>query len=161
MSEMSRWLAAGLTIASLLWVVALVTAPFGVADGSVVSWLVYHAGGSVCHQRPERSFQIAGEQMPVCGRCFGLYLSGAMAAAAAWLTVPGRDVSVDTTRKMLALAALPTAVTLAAEWLALAAPSSAVRALAALPLGASAGWIFVRKLRADDPMSVPRPVDAL
>ena len=32
----------------------------------------------ICHQRPERSFAIAGIQMPVCARCSGLYVSGAL-----------------------------------------------------------------------------------
>jgi hypothetical protein len=53
------------------------------------------------------------------------------------------------TRTALALAALPTALTFALEFAGLAHPSNIVRAVAALPLGAAAGWIFVRSLRAE------------
>ena len=40
--------------------------------------LIFAAGGLVCHQRPERSFFVDGHQLPVCARCTGLYLSGAL-----------------------------------------------------------------------------------
>src|SRR4029453_13276552 len=67
----------------------------------------------VCHQRDERSFHLHGERLAVCGRCTGLYLAGAIGALAAWLgaaRVPAR------TRRLLVLAAVPTALTLAIEW---------------------------------------------
>jgi hypothetical protein len=47
----------------------------------------------------------------------------------------------------LLLAAVPTVATLAIEWIGVADPGNAGRALAALPLGAAAGWLFVRMLR--------------
>jgi uncharacterized membrane protein len=159
MKPMSRWLAIGLTTASVLWLLALLAAPFGVGDGSVAAWFVYQAGGSICHQRPERSFYLAGAPMPVCARCFGLYASGAVAALGAWAIVPRHDWSTRQSRVVLCIAALPTAVTLAVEWFGLAASSPLVRALAALPLGGGAGWVFVRALRTEEP--VPHSSDAL
>lgn len=33
-----------------------------------------------CHQRPDRSFSVAGYQFPVCARCTGMILSSAIAA---------------------------------------------------------------------------------
>jgi hypothetical protein len=45
---------------------------------------------------------------------------------------------------MLALAALPTVVTLAYEWTTGHMPSNTVRALAGLPLGAAVSWIVIR-----------------
>jgi len=44
----------------------------------------------------------------------------------------------------LALAAVPTAITLAVEWLNLAPVSNLARALAALPLGAMIAFVLVR-----------------
>jgi hypothetical protein len=48
------------------------------------------------------------------------------------------------------LAALPTAITLAIEWSGAANPGNVLRAIAALPLGAVAGWLFVRMLRVEE-----------
>ena len=63
--------------------------------------------------------------------------------------VARREGSADTTRILLALAAVPTAVTRGMELAGLAHPGNVVRACSALPLGAAAGWIFVRSLRAE------------
>lgn len=34
----------------------------------------YFSFSIVCHQKPDRSFFINGEQLPVCHRCLGIYL---------------------------------------------------------------------------------------
>jgi uncharacterized membrane protein len=157
---MSRWLAAALAIVSTLWVVIVLLAPFGLAAGSPLAWLVYYAASGICHQRPERSFHLAEAAMPVCARCFGLYLSGSMGALVAWLPLRRMDPSTGRTRMLLALAALPTLVTWGLERFGVVAISSAVRAVAALPLGAGAGWIMVRSLRAERRAAAAAP-DAL
>jgi uncharacterized membrane protein len=141
-----------LTATALAWVAIVLAAPLTLAHGYVLfPSLVYEAAGLVCHQRPERSFHLAGIQLPVCARCFGLYASGAagaLAASLAGLTAP----PIRTTRASvgLALAALPTAVTVALEWAGLMQPGGMWRAVAAVPLGALAGWLFVRSLAAPD-----------
>lgn len=42
------------------------------ADKTWIKWMKWgqHLG---CHQKPERSFFIAGYQMPVCARCTGVF----------------------------------------------------------------------------------------
>ena len=148
---MERRLAATLTAGALLWAVALFLAPLTVDAGgwlAAPAGLVYEIARRICHQRPERSFHLAGVQLPVCARCAGLYVSGAAAALAAWIG-RGREGSADTTRILLGLAAGPTAVTVAMELAGLAHPGNVARACSALPLGAAAGWIFVRSLRAE------------
>jgi uncharacterized membrane protein len=157
---MSRWLAVGLTAASVAWVAAIVLAPFGAGDASLASRLVYEAASLICHQRPERSFHLAGVAMPVCARCSALYVSGAAAALAAWAGTPGASMAARRARRLFALAALPMLGSVAAEWLGLAASSSVARAVSAVPFGATAGWIFVRALRRDAPAAA-RSVDAL
>jgi len=108
---------------------------------------VVHAVGSlVCHQRPERSFHANHRRFPVCARCTGLYVSGAAGAIVGWIGFARRP---RRTRLIVMLAAVPTILTVAAEWLGLAGSSNVVRALAALPLGGAAGWLFVRMLRAE------------
>lgn len=149
---MQQRLAAALTVGALLWAAILCLAPFALRGGPVASAaavLVYEGASLICHQRPERSFHLVRAQLPVCARCTGLYVSGAagaLAACAGWR----RLVAVPrATRAVLAMAAVPTALTLAVEFAGLVYPSNGVRALSAVPLGAAAGWIFVRSLRAE------------
>ena len=76
-------------------------------------------------------------------------VSGAAGALAAWFGVPRRKRAARRTRVVLVLAALPTALTFGLELAGLASPSGAIRAICAVPLGAVAGWVFVRSLRAE------------
>jgi uncharacterized membrane protein len=139
-------LAAGLTAAALFWSGLILAVPLlaSAPPGPVWAAGVRAVGAVVCHQRPDRSFYAAGGAFPVCARCTGLYLSGAAGALAGWL---GAARAPRRTRAILAAAALPTILTFIAEWAGLAATSNAMRAAAALPLGAAAGWCFVRMLR--------------
>jgi uncharacterized membrane protein len=140
-----RVLAIALTAGACLWIVALVAAAIDRPRGW--SGLVYGVASTICHQRPERSFFLHGRQFPVCGRCAGLYLSGAIASLVAWL---GARRAPHDSRKLLLLAAVPTALTIPVEWLGLSPLSNVIRSAAALPLGAAAGWTFVRALRSED-----------
>ena len=145
---MERRIALFLTIAAVLWAAAIVLTPFAFRQSSGL-WLartIRAAGAQVCHQRVDRSFMVADAPLPVCARCTGLYLSGAAAALAAWLVVPRMP---KRTRATVLFAAAPTLVTVAIEWAGLVAPGNTVRAMAAVPLGAACGWVFVRMLRAE------------
>jgi uncharacterized membrane protein len=106
--------------------------------------LLYAAASRICHQRPERSFFIAGFQMPVCARCSGLYVSGALGALLGWAAR-----SRPRSAMMLIVAAIPTVTTFALEFLGVMRFSNSTRAMAALPLGIVAGWVFVTMLRYD------------
>jgi uncharacterized membrane protein len=154
-----RLLAWSLTLGALLWSASVLLAPVALRGGdsrlALAAASVYRGGSLICHQRPERSFHIAGVQLPVCARCAGLYVSGSFGALAAW-SGARRPRMPRRTRQLLLLAAIPTAVTFAAELTGLAHPSNAARALAALPLGAAAGWVFVRSLRAEGAGLSPR-----
>lgn len=150
MTAGTRW-AVAITAGGLLWVLLLVAAPAARRHGGIPSTLaaaLHHGAGAICHQRPERSFHLAGVAMPVCARCTGLYLAGAAAALAAW--AGRRTPAVPRhTRRLLAAAAVPMALSVGSEMAGLAAGSNAGRMLSALPLGAAAGWIVVRSLRAE------------
>jgi uncharacterized membrane protein len=143
------WLPIAVTVAASLWVLAIFAAPAVIAQSTSAAAFVFEIGARICHQRPERSFHIAGMQMPVCARCLGLYLSGALGALSAWFGAPPRrgPLLENRMRLMLIVAAAPTAVSVAFEWLGFAYPSNVVRALLALPLGAFGGWAFLRSLR--------------
>ncbi len=138
--------AAGATCAAVVWLTLILTSPVALSRGRLpaLTLAVYQAGSLVCHQRPERSFHLAGVQLPVCARCFGLYLSGA-----AGLTVASRSrraLSARAARTLLALAALPIATTVALEWLGTIQTSNVQRMLTGFPLGFAAGVVIVRSL---------------
>ncbi len=58
----------------LVWVLLIVGLPVAKANGFVaISSPLYYFFSFICHQIPQRSFHIAGEQFAVCSRCFGVY----------------------------------------------------------------------------------------
>jgi uncharacterized membrane protein len=106
-----------------------------------VSAVVYAFGALVCHQRPERSFYMGLAQLPVCARCYGIYLGAAFGAlGVVMLGSAYRAALLPRTRirarNLLVVCALPTAITWSSEAAGLAAPSNVTRFIAALPLGA-------------------------
>ena len=129
----------------------------------LVGDFIFAFGSAICHQRPDRSFFVDGAQLPVCARCTGLYLSAA-AGFLAWLvwrrlklvpgtnfntgvlkSVPGTNfnIAVDpgVAARVLIIAAIPTALSLATGALGVWDGSNLTRALLAVPLGATAGAI--------------------
>jgi uncharacterized membrane protein len=147
-SRFATTLAAG----ALIWSVVLLAAPLAVHRGgwaSSAALVVYHASSRICHQRPERSFHLAGVQLPVCARCIGLYVSAAVLSLAACAGQRRRVAMPRESRRILLFAAVPTALTVGMELAGLWHTTNIVRALSALPLGGAAGWIFVRTLRAE------------
>jgi hypothetical protein len=151
--------------AAVCWAVALVLASSIAArpDASPLyafAFGIYAAGSIVCHQLPDRSFHLWGVQMPVCARCTGIYIGGAVAAGCVYV-VSGFSrtlvrLKADTTygtwlrqhaattygrvKTALIVAALPTAATLLYEWTTGQTPENAIRALAGFPLGAAVVW---------------------
>lgn len=84
-----RWIGGAFTAVTLAWLALVVLAPavlardVGGRAAAVVSAGAYLMGGVVCHQRSDRSFHPIGVQMPVCARCFGLYLGAGLGVLAA------------------------------------------------------------------------------
>ena len=118
-----------LAIGLLFWVVLLFAAP----------GVLFPFGHFICHQRPERSFFIGGQQLPVCARCTGLYLGAALAipfAVAAAVAVSSRR-----NRRIFLVAALPTLITWTLEFAGIVPFSNVVRFVCALPLGFVAAWM--------------------
>lgn len=140
-----RSFAVFLIVAAFVWPAVLGAATWQLTQGNAPAWtaIVYAAASRVCHQRPERSFHTAGVQWPVCGRCSGLYLSAPLGALAAAVALRRRTV-VPRQRMWIVIAAVPTAATLAIEWLGLAPVNNLTRAIAALPLGAMIAFVLVR-----------------
>ena len=170
-----RWRAVLAGIA-VLWVVLLFASPRWARAATVserpggqalIAAVVWSAGHRVCHQRPERSFHLHGTPMAVCGRCTGLYVSGAAAmlagsltsrrkpsprrstrstdGAEGWPAIRGR-VTLDPRARLLAIAAVPTLLTWSLEMAGVWDPGTMMRAAAAVPLGAAAGWFIARAM---------------
>ncbi len=139
-------LAVGLTCAAVAWLTLVLSAPVALSRGHLptLTLAVYRAGSLVCHQRAERSFHLAGAQLPVCARCFGLYLAGAAGLSLAWLG--RRTFSARAVRMLLAVAAFPIVTTVALEWLGAIETSNLQRMVTGLPLGFVAGVVIVRSL---------------
>ena len=142
--KLMRLLPATMTAIAVIWLVALFAAPTALSQRRfpVATVLVYEAGSHICHQRRERSFQWAGVQMPVCGRCLGLYVAGALGAIASLVMGARRSGSL-TARRALTIAAVPMLLSLALEWTGTAAGSNVSRFLSSLPLGATLAFVLV------------------
>ena len=132
-----------LALAAVVWPIVLGGAVVARAHDTAPAFVttVYVATSRICHQKPERSFHSAGVKWPVCGRCSGLYLGGA-AGALAWLVMRRRRAA-SPLLAWLAVAAVPTALTVVLEWTGLAGVGNAARALAGIPLGAMIALVVV------------------
>jgi uncharacterized membrane protein len=139
--------------AAIAWALALPLAT-AIASGTAsiphASWplavftlAIYKLGGFVCHQLPERSFQLWTMQMPVCARCAGIYAGGAAAALASALVGRGsKGPAIGRTALLVAM--MPTLATSLLELTTGWMPGGWLRALAGAPLGAAAAWLIVR-----------------
>jgi uncharacterized membrane protein len=132
---------------TILWPLLLAVSVWQRATAGPTTWtaIVQVIGSRICHQRPERSFHTAGVQWPVCGRCSGLYFAAPFGALAAVSRRRRHDTS--RTRALLAVAAIPTALTLLIEWLGIAPVGNAARFLSALPLAAAGASAIVTAVR--------------
>jgi uncharacterized membrane protein len=152
-----------LAAAALAWPLYLGVVVWHRAVSGAAVWTttVYLAASRICHQRPERSFFTAGVQWPVCGRCSGLYL-GAAAAALAVLVIQ-RRLRLGRLRApvLLAVASIPTALTLGGEWFHLADVTNVARLASALPLGAAVFLAIASAVAARDASSPLEPPSSI
>jgi uncharacterized membrane protein len=129
-----------------IWVSALflspraLSSPFPLVSLSAAS--VYATGALVCHQRPDRSFHLAGRALPVCARCTGVYAGAALASPIALLAAAA-SLAGSRARAIALAAALPTIVTWSLEYAGVAGFSNAARFAAALPLGFAVAWLVL------------------
>jgi len=127
--------------AAVAWLTLLILAPVLPAG---VAAALYAVGSHICHQRAERSFHLAGAQLPVCARCAGIY---AGATAGCLLAVSERvriRLLASAPRTLLLSGAVPTAVTLVAEWSGAWSGSNAVRGAAGIPLGLAVAFVVAQ-----------------
>jgi uncharacterized membrane protein len=130
--------APAIALASLAWLALLIFTPLA---PSSLATVMYAAGAVICHQLPERSFYLAGFQIPVCARCLGIYAGAAVASSIHvlgafvpesrwWRILAPRDA-----RRVFFLAALPTLLTIALESGGMWRGTNTIRAIAGVVLG--------------------------
>jgi uncharacterized membrane protein len=74
MRRQAFWVWGGFSLLVLGWVSLLVLAPVFLSAGyQSISNPIYKFCSYICHQLPERSLHLAGHQLGVCSRCFGVY----------------------------------------------------------------------------------------
>jgi uncharacterized membrane protein len=126
-----------LTIAAAAWLAMIVFA----------SREIFPLAAFICHQRPERSFFVNGQQMAVCARCTGLYAGAAAAGPLALFAAVA--ASASRARRVILIAALPTAVTWTLEFAGFLHFSNTARFLGGLPLGFAAAWLVSSVVKSD------------
>ena len=139
-------IAPALALTALAWVALLIVTPLA---PSSIATLMYAAGGVICHQLPERSFHLAGFQLPVCARCLGIYAGAAAAASIHVLGVFVKDsarwrlLSPAAARRVFLVSAVPTVVTVALEWAGAWSGTNVVRAIAGVALGVGGALVVM------------------
>jgi len=140
-------IALGAVVLTTAWVALLVATPL------LPGWtgaVVYGVGSFICHQIPERSFHLAGFQLPVCARCLGIYLGASVGAGFVWMRAlsarPFGPLAPVALRRFAVLAAIPTLVTVALEFAGLWFPSNGTRAVAGFPLGVMVALVVMSAL---------------
>jgi uncharacterized membrane protein len=139
--------------AALAWAAALIAAPVLPVP---IAGTLYAFCSLICHQLPARSFHVAGAQLPVCARCFGIYAGAAAALVAALPLVRSRQPSPGPSaamfsardpRHLIVAGAVPTAVTVILESAGIWSTSNVVRAATGALLGAALAWTLAQAVR--------------
>jgi uncharacterized membrane protein len=153
----AAWLEGAVVAAALVWLAALVAAPYAVTHrdpGDVVfraGAAVYVIGRLVCHQDPDRSFHVWHTQLPVCGRCTGIYCGAAAGAVLAFIArrsksrrhaEPESSPQPGRWRTVVLWSSLPVAVSVVMEWAGWFGQSTPWRAATGLPLGLVVAWLL-------------------
>lgn len=143
--------ATALAVAVSVWSAAIWTAPAATPSGAGGAALVYLAGSFVCHQRPERSFHVAGAQLPVCARCASLYTGGALGMLGWMLARARRRRPVDHRRALwwLAAASVPAVVSVSGSITGWWDGTNLLRAAMSMPFGVAVGAVVAAVVARD------------
>ena len=96
-------------LSGLAFLMALLGPSLAAAGHVLLSALVYGVFSPICHQMPERSFELLGFPWAVCHRCSGIYL-GVLFAAIFYTAIPRRLTSDETRRYWVVAATAPLVV---------------------------------------------------
>jgi uncharacterized membrane protein len=129
-----------------LWVLTIVLAPIAKAGGLLaLSSPLYSFFSFICHQIPDRSFHVEGEQFAVCSRCFGVYF-GLVLGIAAYPLWRGVDDTEPLPRVWLFLSLIPISVDWSLTVLGIWENTQLSRFLTGLLLGVACATFIVPSL---------------
>ena len=135
------WLIGGAVV--LVWVLLILLAPLAKANGfTQISAPLYHFFSYLCHQIPDRSFHIEGDQFGVCSRCFGVYF-GIFAGFAIYPLWRKIDDIEPISRIWLALSVIPIGVDWALTIFGVWANTFTSRFVTGMILGAACATFIV------------------
>ena len=138
---------------AVAWVVLIVAGPILPA---APAGMLSACGSRICHQISERSFHLGAAQLPVCARCLGIYAGFAIGLIVA-LSASLRRPRGLTSGVLVAVGALPTAITLLLEWAGLWPTSNLTRAVAGVPLGVGVALVVMGALTGSRPIQSGTP----
>jgi uncharacterized membrane protein len=128
---------------SLFLVGLIVAAPLLLAGGhEFLAAAIYQSFSRLCHQIPERSFQIAGHSFAVCARCTGLYV-GVAAGILLFPLVRSLRRTETPARLWLFVAAAPTALDFSLGFFGIWSNTHLSRFVTAALLGAVSAFFIV------------------
>ena len=133
-------MAPAIAFVALVWLALLLLTPIGPTP---LATAMYAVGGYICHQLPERSFQLAGFQLPVCGRCLGIYVGAAVAAGVHVRARSGTPLSSLVAQTVFFLGALPSIMTFGLEWSGVWRGTNVVRAVSGATLGIAVAFVVM------------------
>ena len=128
-------------LAACGWLALLVSAPLLPA---FLAAALYAIGSQICHQQAARSFHLYSAQLPVCARCIGIYTGAALGALIAARPTWRTRIGAIAPRTILVYGAVPTALTIVAEWSGAWGGSNAIRAASGLPLGGAVALVVAQ-----------------
>ena len=143
------WLLAVLASALLL---GLAAAPPFVGPG--LRAVLMQGFDLVCHQLPERSFQVHGVPFALCHRCTGI-VGGLLVGTLVFPLL--RRAGNPRVGWLLLLAAAPLSIDWLLGALHLWANTPTSRVLTGFVFGAAAGWVLAQALSATPPVASPSP----
>ncbi|MDE3154671.1 MAG: DUF2085 domain-containing protein [Acidobacteriota bacterium] len=166
--------ATGLFLAvCVIWLAGIAAAPWAAArtrPGSpayVAATAVYLVGSVICHQQDRRSFHLDGVQLPVCARCLGIYAAAPFGAWWGWMLRRRRRARWPSDGRdprwaaWLVAAAMPTVMTVLAEWASGAMTPGGLRFAAGAPLGFVVAWFIAVAPGSDAAAAARRPAGVL
>jgi len=132
-----------LTVAgNVLWLLAIVLAPFLAGKAPRLAAGLYACFSPLCHQIPERSFALFGRPLAVCARCTGIY-AGTLAGLLAYPKVRGFATLRLPSTKLFLLLSAPIAADAASRWIGLWSSGNLLRFLTGLAWGTILPYYFL------------------
>ena len=117
----------GLTFAGILiWLGAIVSAPYLRFRGAGLAPYVYACFSPICHQIPARSFYLFGFPLAVCARCLGIY-SGFAAGMVLYPSKRGFSSVRPPNTRLFFACSVPIVLDTAANYVHLWSTSNALR----------------------------------